>query len=150
MRVRLLAVLAVIVALAAAPVLLGAPTANTIEKQLRCVTCGTTLDVSNAPSAIQMKDRIAREIAAGMSEDAIIAGFVRDYGRTVLSNPPKSGLDLWLAWALPIGLPVLALFILPFVIRGWRMRTRAPAVVDALDDETRALVERELREHGDG
>jgi cytochrome c-type biogenesis protein CcmH len=98
-----------------------------------------------------MKARIAREIAAGKTEQQIIDGFVRDYGRTILSNPPKSGMDLWLAWVLPLGLPILMLFILPFIVRGWR-RSRAahdgvPAPLDEADD---ALVDRELEALGDG
>lgn len=146
---RILIIAAVVLGVVVSPSL-GAPSETAIAKQLRCVTCGTSLDVSNAPSAVQMKARIAREIAAGMSEKQIIDGFVRDYGRTVLSSPPKSGIDLWLAWALPLGLPILMLFILPFVVRSWR-RTRGtpdsePPPLDAADD---ALVDRELEALGD-
>lgn len=141
---RMLAVAAILLGLVISPAV-AAPSATEIAKQLRCVTCGTTLDVSSAPSAVQMKERIAREVAAGMSEQAIIDGFVRDYGRAVLSNPPKSGIDLWLAWVIPLGLPILALFILPFIVRGWRRaRTKpvtATAETSAADD---ALVTREL------
>ena len=147
---RMLIIVAMVLGMVASPSL-GAPSETAIAKQLRCVTCGTTLDVSNAPSSVQMKARIAREIAAGMSEQQIIDGFVRDYGRTVLSSPPKSGMDLWLAWALPLGLPILMLFILPLVVRSWRRTrgahdTEAPPL-DAADD---ALVDRELEALGDG
>lgn len=146
---RMLLMVAVVLGLVASTAL-AAPSETSIAKQLRCVTCGTTLDVSNAPSALQMKARIAREIAAGKTEKQIIDGFVRDYGRTVLSNPPKSGMDLWLAWALPIGLPILMLFILPFIVRGWRRARGAPdtaqSPLDAADD---ALVDRELEALGD-
>jgi cytochrome c-type biogenesis protein CcmH len=147
---RILTVVAVLVGILVSPAL-AAPSETAIAKQLRCVTCGTTLDVSNAPSSLQMKARIAREIAAGKTEQQIIDGFVRDYGRTILSNPPKSGMDLWLAWVLPLGLPILMLFILPFIVRGWR-RSRAahdgvPAPLDEADD---ALVDRELEALGDG
>jgi cytochrome c-type biogenesis protein CcmH len=138
------ALAALLVGLVAAPAF-GAPSQNAIEKQLRCVTCGTSLDVSDAPSAVEMKERIAREIGAGRTEDQILDGFVRDYGRTVLSSPPKSGMDLWLAWALPIGIPLIGLLLLPLIIRGWRRSRSTPAddgpVLDPSDD---ALVRREL------
>lgn len=123
----------------------GAPSQTQIAQQLRCVTCGTQLDVSDAPAAVRMKERIAREIAAGRTEDQIIDGFVRDYGRQVLSTPPKSGIDLWLAWAIPIGLPLIALCVLPFIVRGWRRRRDADEGADLpLDDADRALVDHEL------
>lgn len=116
-----------------------------IQEQLRCVTCGTSLDVSSAPAALQMKDRIRRELADGRSEREIIDGFVRDFGRQVLATPPKSGFDLWVGWLIPIGLPLLALLALPFVVRAWvgrRHEHRAP--IDDLADTDRERVDREL------
>lgn len=148
MRGRLALLAALLLALVA-PTAVGAPSQTDIEKQLRCVTCGTTLDVSSAPSAVKMKERIAREIAAGLTEDQILDGFVRDYGRTVLASPPKSGMDLWLAWVIPIGAVLLALFILPFIVRGWRRSRSVPAAPVAVDPEADALVERELEGLGD-
>ena len=130
----------------------AAPSANAVAEQLRCVNCGTSLDVSDAPAARQMKDRIAREIAAGMGEQEIIDGFVRDFGRQVLATPPKSGLDLLIGWLIPVGVPLLALLSLPFLVRSWaarRRRQEAEAVGLPLDDADRDLVDREL-EHFDG
>ena len=148
MIVRALAVLAALLCLAS--VASAVPTQNQMERQLRCVTCGTTLDVSNAPSAQQMKDRIAREIAAGRTEQEILDGFVRDYGRTVLASPPKSGRDLWLAWALPLGVPLLVLATLPFVVRRWRKGSQEPKDADVLSEDDRERVDRAIDEFGDG
>ncbi len=146
--VRALAVLAALLCLGT--VATAAPTQNQMERQLRCVTCGTTLDVSNAPSAQQMKERIAREIAAGRSEQQILDGFVRDYGRTVLASPPKSGRDLWLAWALPLGIPLIILATLPFVVRRWRRDSRTRDGAGALSAEDQERVDRALDDYGDG
>lgn len=152
MRSRLIALM-IVCCLVAPAVALGAASPTRIAEKLRCVTCGTSLDVSDAPSARQMKDRIAREVAAGKSEQEIIDGFVRDFGRQVLATPPKSGFDLWVGWAIPIGVPLLALLILPLIVRSLIRRRRADTAGGAaedLDDEDRALVDRALRESGDG
>ena len=60
---RLLLALALMGVIWAAPAV-AAPSATGIAEQLRCVDCGTSLDVSDAPAARQMKVRIAREIAS--------------------------------------------------------------------------------------
>ncbi len=150
---RRLAALLIACCLVAPTMAVAAVSPTSVAEKLRCVTCGTSLDVSDAPSAQQMKDRIAREIAQGKTEKQIIDGFVRDYGRQVLATPPKSGFDLWVGWAIPIGVPLVALLILPLLVRSLIRRRRAEAggaPPDELDDEDRALVDRALRESADG
>lgn len=99
MRILLVAVLA---ASLAAP-----PTLSDLEDELVCPTCKTTLDLSNAPVADQMREYIRRRIQEGASKEQIKAELVADYGPRVLAEPRKEGFDL-LAWVLPIGGIVLA------------------------------------------
>lgn len=90
----------VFVVMLAVPSLGGAVSVNEISKELRCPTCNTPLDVSNAPIARDMKTEIRGLIDAGATRDAIIAQMVRDFGREVLATPPKEGFDL-IAWLVP-------------------------------------------------
>jgi cytochrome c-type biogenesis protein CcmH len=140
---RLVAVLLVIAALAAPMPALGLSVTE-VAAELRCVTCGTPLDVSNAPSAQQMKARIALRISQGATKQQIIDEFVADFGRQVLATPPKRGFDL-VAWLLP-GLAVLAgLATIPFVTRAWAKRRPAVApTTTPLDADDAARLQREL------
>ena len=144
----LAAMLAVCALLAPMPALGLSP--GEVEAELRCVTCGTPLDVSNAPAAQRMKARIAVRISQGATKQQIIDEFVADFGRQVLATPPKHGFDL-VAWLLP-GLAVVGgLCAIPFVTRAWAKRRPAVAVPAApLNDEDAARLQRELDAFGDG
>jgi cytochrome c-type biogenesis protein CcmH/NrfF len=60
-------------------------------------------------------------VAKGDSETTIIQGFVAAFGTAVLSEPPKSGLNL-VAWYLPATTLLAGLFLVVFVISRWRKR----------------------------
>ena len=100
MRLLLLAV----AALALAP---GAwasenkPTLAELEGEVMCPVCGTTLDQSNAPAALQIKRVIADRIAAGDSKSQIKDRLVAEYGEAILAAPRRKGFGL-LAWWVPL------------------------------------------------
>ena len=146
---RLLATMFAVCALFAPMQALGL-SAGEVAAELRCVTCGTPLDVSNAPAAQRMKARIDLRISQGATKQQILDEFVADFGRQVLATPPKRGFDL-VAWLLP-GLAVVSgLCAIPLVTRAWAKRRPAVAVpVAPLDDEDAARLERELEAFGDG
>jgi cytochrome c-type biogenesis protein CcmH len=82
------------------------PTPAELESELVCPVCESTLDTSNAPVAIRMKEIIRERIAQGRTKSEIKAELVAQFGTGVLATPPKEGLDL-LAWVLPlVGLAV--------------------------------------------
>ena len=115
-----------------------------VAQELRCVTCGTPLDVSNAPAAQQMKAQIQRRIDEGATKDEIKAEFVREFGRQVLATPAKSGFDL-VAWLVPALAVVAGLGAIPFVTRTWAKRRPVAASTAApLDDDDAARLQREL------
>ncbi len=118
--------------------------AGSIHEKLRCPTCRTTLDVSNAPVAVQMKQRIDQRLAQGATEQQIIDEFVQEFGPTVLATPDTSGFDL-LAWLVP-GLAVAAgLATIPFVVRAWaRRRPGTLAAPAPLSDEDARRLQQEL------
>jgi cytochrome c-type biogenesis protein CcmH len=63
-------------------------------------------------------------VASGASEATIIQGFVAEFGTAVLSEPPKSGLNL-VAWYLPGTTLFAGMLLVIFVISRWRKRPAA-------------------------
>ena len=51
-------------------------------------------------SATYIRKTIRTSLEAGKSEDAIVAGFVEQYGAKILPEPPKQGFS-WMAWIMP-------------------------------------------------
>ena len=94
------------------------------------MTCGTPLDVSNAPAAQRMKAQIALRISQGKTKDQIKDEFVREFGEQVLATPRKSGFGL-VAWLLPSLAVVAGLCAIPFVTRAWAKRRPATTSPDA-------------------
>jgi len=86
--------------------------------RLRCPTC-QTVSVAESPSetARAMREIIAQQIAAGRSDDEIIAFFVDRYGPWILLDPPRAGPG-WLLWLLPP--VVLAVGVVIAVLRKRR------------------------------
>ena len=77
------------------------PTQAELEGELVCPTCSTTLDQSNAPIALRMKEFVRSRIAAGDTKSEIKEELVAQFGKGVLAAPEQKGFDL-LAWVLPI------------------------------------------------
>jgi cytochrome c-type biogenesis protein CcmH len=115
-----------------------------LERELKCPTCDVPLDVSSAASAQRMKDYIRDRAAEGWSEERIKDTLVAQFGRSVLTTPPKEGFDL-VAWVVPGVAVVGGLIAIPLVIRAWGRRGRrpAPAGADASPEELDRL-QREL------
>jgi len=100
-----------ILAVAAAALALAGPAAacahpktslSYLEGQIMCPTCHTTLDMSEAPAAQQIKAEISRRIAQCWSAKQIEDELIGNFGQGILAAPPHKGFDL-LAWWLPIG-----------------------------------------------
>jgi cytochrome c-type biogenesis protein CcmH len=141
---RRLCALLVTVCLLTAPVSALGLSLTEVAQELRCVTCGTPLDVSNAPAAERMKAQIAVRISQGATKQQIKDEFVREFGEQVLATPKKSGFGL-IAWLLPALAVVAGLCAIPFVTRTWAKRNLAPSSdPQALSDEDAARLQREL------
>lgn len=119
-------------------------TVNEVAREVRCPTCDTPLDVSNAPVAIDMKRYIAQRIEAGWEKDRIIDGLVDEFGEGVLATPPKSGFDL-VAWLVPAIVVLVGLAAIPVIARAWaRPAARQAEPPEPSPEEARRL-EEELR-----
>ena len=143
---RFLLVIAAALALAA-PALASEqhPTQGELEAEIVCPTCHTTLELSNAPIAQQMKAFIRARIAAGDTKSEIKTKLVALFGKRVLAEPSKQGFDL-LAWVLPIGGILVGAAALALAAWQWsRTRGAAPAPESApLDPELERRLDDEL------
>jgi len=72
-----------------------------LEGQVMCPVCHTTLDMSDAPAARQIKAFISERIAQCATAQEIKTELVANYGQGILAEPSHKGFDL-LAWWLPI------------------------------------------------
>lgn len=132
-----------------------------IADELVC-QCGCNLMLSvcamqGCHSATPMRAEVREKLAAGETDDAIVAGFVDRYGLVVLSAPPATGFN-FTAWIMPFVVLVVGAWVAKSVLSSWRRQTvqaeaDAPGrpdgsgePVDQLSSEQQARIERELRD----
>ncbi len=90
-----------------------------------------------------MQKEIDQHIEKGDTDQQTLDAFVAEYGPTVLLEPPKHGFNL-LAWAMPVLLPLFALFIVWEVVRRWKRKAAlVPAGGPPIDHEFLARAQRE-------
>jgi cytochrome c-type biogenesis protein CcmH len=108
-----------------------------LEGQVMCPTCHTTLDMSEAPAAQQIKRQISKRIAQCWSAKQIEDELVGNFGQGILAAPPHKGFDL-LAWWLPLGGVLGGAALLALGVWRWSRTHEAelPAEAEALDPET--------------
>ena len=113
-----------------------------ITKHLACPTCdGESVFVSQASAAVNIKNEVARQVAAGQRDDEQIVAFIEErFGGRVLLVPRATGFDS-LVWVLPVSVLVCSVAGLAATFRRWR---REQGLVPSDDD--RALVARLLAE----
>ncbi len=88
----------------------GAPAEDVaaLARTLNCPLCqGYNLQDCPLLVCAQMREVIGEKLAAGESEEDIVAFFVAQYGPQVLNEPPRRGFHL-LAWTMPVVGLVLA------------------------------------------
>ena len=109
-----------------------------LANELRCMVCqNQTLADSNAELAVDMRNRIREELAAGKSEAQVVDLLVSRYGDFVLYRPPLKASTV-LLWTGPFLLLALGAWLL---VR--RIRRGRPAPV-ALTPEERERAARLL------
>jgi cytochrome c-type biogenesis protein CcmH len=100
------------------------PELRSLEGELMCPTCGTTLELSNAPAANQIRRFVCERAAAGDSNGEIKDRLVSDFGPGVLASPPKEGFDL-LAWVLPLAALGLGAAAIGVLVVRWSRRGKS-------------------------
>ena len=119
-----------LVALAAAPLASAACTKpraslTSLEGQVMCPTCHTTLDQSDSAIAKRLEAYISRRSAQGATDCQIKQELVAQFGESILAAPPRKGFDL-LAWWLPIAGLVLGAGAIGFGVWRWSRRDAPP------------------------
>ncbi len=83
-----------------------------LAHELRCLVCqNQTLADSNAPLAVDLRNEIRSQLAAGRSEQDILDFMVARYGDFVLYRPPFKAATLAL-WLGPFALLALGALVL--------------------------------------
>lgn len=86
--------------------------ARSLAHELRCLVCqNQTLADSNAPLAVDLRNQIREQLAAGKSEQDILDFMVARYGDFVLYRPPFKAATLAL-WLGPFALLALGALVL--------------------------------------
>lgn len=120
-----------------------------LERMFRC-DCGCGLDVHTCQQQMQCgtspvwSARILASLEAGEDMEAIKAGFIDDYGLTVLMAPPAEGFNL-LGYILPgIAIVTAAGLVLMF-LRGSQGVRPSTVPVSELSEEDEARLAEELK-----
>ncbi len=127
--------LALVIALAVPATALSAEPRTTlpdVEDEVMCITCGTALNVSQAPSADREREFIRRRIAEGLTKDQIKQRLVAEYGPEVLAEPHQRT-----SWLVPVILGVLGLGTVALTVRRWRRSAtfaKEPVDLDPADN----------------
>jgi cytochrome c-type biogenesis protein CcmH len=102
-----------------------------------CPTCHTTLDMSEAPAAQEIKAQISRRIAECWSAKQIETELVGNFGQGILAAPPHKGFDL-LAWWLPLGGVLAGATLLAVGVWRWSRthESEPPEPPTEIDPET--------------
>ena len=124
-----------------------------IEEGLVCQCgCGLTVHACNhlnCPSGIPIKEEVAKRLAAGETEEQILAYFQTKYGEKVLSAPTFQGFNI-VAWVTPAIFVLIGGLAMTLVARRWARQTeqqRAPGPpVAPADDPFRERLAREIEE----
>jgi cytochrome c-type biogenesis protein CcmH len=109
-----------------------------LAHELRCLVCqNQTIADSNAPLAVDLRNQIREQLAAGKSERDVIDFMVARYGDFVLYRPPFKAATLAL-WLGPFALLGLGAWIF------WRRVARRRAAPPGLSEAQRAQAARLL------
>ena len=100
-----------------------------LAHELRCLVCqNQTLADSNAPLAVDLRNQIREQLAAGKSERDVVDFMVARYGDFVLYRPPLKASTV-LLWAGPFAFLIVGFYLLARFLR--RRHIPEPQLSDA-------------------
>jgi len=111
-----------------------------LSEVLRCLVCqNQSIAESQADLALDLRNEVREQLAAGKSEDEVVDYLVARYGDFVLYDPPMR-LTTILLWAGPGVLAVVGIVVLALrLVR--RNRRQEPKLDEAQRARARALLE---------
>ena len=100
-----------------------------LAHELRCLVCqNQTLADSQAPLAVDLRNQVREQLAAGKSEGEVVDFMVARYGDFVLYRPPLKATTV-LLWVGPFLFLAVGFYILVRFLR--RRQAPAPQLTDA-------------------
>ena len=113
-----------------------------LSHKLRCLVCqNQSIAESNAPLAVDLRDQVREQLAAGKSKDDVIEYLVDRYGDFVLYEPPFKAVTV-LLWLGPAALLFGGAGWLAFRLRRRRDEVAAEKTLSATDSaRARALLD---------
>jgi cytochrome c-type biogenesis protein CcmH len=100
-----------------------------LAHELRCLVCqNQTIADSSAPLAVDLRNQIREQLAAGKSERDVVDFMVERYGDFVLYRPPLKASTV-LLWTGPFAFLVVGFYLLIRFLR--RRQVPAPRLSDA-------------------
>lgn len=134
---------------------------NRVARELYCPICeNTPLDVCETQACEDWRQLIRERLAAGQSDEEIIAYFADVYGERARATPATEGFSL-IVWIAPLLLSLVAVVVFARLLRGWLARGaaaesetvpyHAPHPIDQSQDEAEtdeyvARLEQEVRD----
>ncbi|MDR2016892.1 MAG: cytochrome c-type biogenesis protein CcmH [Burkholderiales bacterium] len=116
-----------------------------LAAKLRCLVCqNQSIAESDAELAVDLRQQVREQIAAGKSDRQIISFMTERYGDFVLYEPPMK-LTTLLLWVGPLLLLVAGMMAMIFLLRGRNQAAEAAPLTEAERARAAALLEgREL------
>ena len=109
---------------------------HSLNKEIMCPVCpGESIDQSQNPLAVQMRNLISEQIERGWSDAQIKDFFVDRYGPRVLMSPPSKGFGLW-AWIIPPSIVIVAFVSLVYVLRRMYLAKKHVTLSDDGNDQS--------------
>src|SRR6267378_8267577 len=100
-----------------------------LAHELRCLVCqNQTLADSNAPLAVDLRNQIRAQLAAGKPERDVVDFMVARYGDFVLYRPPFKASTV-LLWVGPFAFVLIGFYVLVRFLR--RRQVPEPQLTDA-------------------
>lgn len=103
-----------------------------VARQIQCPVCNGE-SVADSPSlkASEMRAVIRQQLAAGRSEQQVLAYFSDVYGSDILESPPQQGFTS-LIWIMPVLMLLAGAIAVVTIAREWQKQAR---VAGATSDE---------------
>ena len=98
---------------------------QSVNRSLMCPVCpGESIDQSQHPLAVQMRNLVETKINEGWTENQVRDFFEERYGPAVLLEPSKEGVHL-VIWIIPIIIFIISFGTLIFVIKSMLRKKQA-------------------------
>ena len=94
-----------------------------VASQIKCVVCqGLSIQDSPSDLALEMRNVVHEQVAAGRTPDEVKAFFVQRYGEQILLQPPAHGFNL-IVYIAPVLMLLFGGVFIYLKARSWTAKT---------------------------